>query len=42
MAVDKSLVDGKPLTRVTLPPPGRTAFVAYLDAMSKLVAEGGL
>ena len=41
VAIDKSFVDRKPLTRVTLTPVGRTAFVAYLDAMSKLVAEGG-
>ena len=39
VAVDKSFVGRKPLTRVTLSPSGRTAFLAYLDAMSRLVGE---
>jgi len=39
VAVDKSFVGRKPLTRVRLTPEGRTAFVGYLDAMSKLVGD---
>ena len=35
--IDKSFVNRKPLTRVTLTDPGRTAFIKYLDAMSRLV-----
>ena len=38
VAIDKSFVGRKPLTRVRLTPPGRTAFLAYLDALSRLVA----
>jgi DNA-binding MarR family transcriptional regulator len=41
VAIDKSFAGRKPLTRATLTPDGRAAFVAYLDAMSKLVAEAG-
>jgi len=40
VAIAKSFVGRKPLTRVSLTPAGRTAFVGYLDAMSRLV-EGG-
>ncbi|HZK99590.1 MAG TPA: transcriptional regulator [Caulobacteraceae bacterium] len=39
VAIDKRFVGRKPLTRIRLTDPGRTAFVAYLDAMAKLVAE---
>jgi DNA-binding MarR family transcriptional regulator len=39
VVVDKSFVGRKPLTRVMLSPSGRTAFLAYLDAMSRLVGE---
>ncbi len=39
VAVDKSFVGRKPLTRVSLSTAGRTAFVAYLDAMGRLVGE---
>ncbi len=39
VAVDKSFVGRKPLTRLHLTEKGRTAFVGYLDAMSKLVGE---
>ena len=39
VAIDKSFVDRKSLTRVRLTRPGRDAFVAYLDAMSRLVGE---
>lgn len=37
VAVDKSFVDRKPLTRVSLTDPGRQAFTQYLQAMSRLV-----
>jgi DNA-binding MarR family transcriptional regulator len=39
VAIDKSFVGRKPLTRIRLTPEGRTAFVGYLDAMGKLVGE---
>lgn len=38
VAIDKSFVGKKPLTRVRLTAGGRKAFVAYLDAMAKLVS----
>lgn len=41
VAIDKSFVDRKPLTRVRLTPSGRAAFVAYLDAIAKLVSGDG-
>jgi DNA-binding MarR family transcriptional regulator len=41
VAIDKSFVDRKSLTRVRLTRAGRDAFVAYLDAMARLVAEAG-
>jgi DNA-binding MarR family transcriptional regulator len=41
VAIDKSFAGRKPVTRVQLTDDGRAAFVRYLDAMSKLVAEGG-
>jgi len=37
VAIDKSFVDRKPLTRVSLTEAGRKAFTAYLDAMKRLV-----
>lgn len=37
VAIDKSFVAKKPLTRVALTEPGRAAFIRYLDAMAKLV-----
>lgn len=37
VAVDKSFVGRKPLTRLALTPSGRAAFLGYLDAMAKLV-----
>jgi DNA-binding MarR family transcriptional regulator len=40
IAIDKSFVDRKPLTRVALTPEGRKAFTVYLDAMSRLVSGG--
>jgi DNA-binding MarR family transcriptional regulator len=39
VAIDKSFVDRKSLTRVRVTPSGRDAFVAYLDAMGRLVGE---
>jgi DNA-binding MarR family transcriptional regulator len=40
IAIDKSFVDRKPLTRARLTKAGRDAFAAYLQAISKLVGEG--
>lgn len=37
VAIDKSFVDRKPLTKVSLTEAGRKAFTAYLDAMKRLV-----
>lgn len=37
--VDKSFVDRKPLTRITISKSGRAAFAAYLDAISRLVDD---
>ncbi|MCR5877248.1 transcriptional regulator [Phenylobacterium sp. J367] len=37
VAIDKTFVGRKPLTRVALTGPGRAAFVRYLDAMARLV-----
>jgi DNA-binding MarR family transcriptional regulator len=37
VAIAKSFVGKKPHTAVTLTEAGRTAFIAYLDAMAKLV-----
>jgi DNA-binding MarR family transcriptional regulator len=39
VAVEKSFVGRKPLTRLTLTPGGHAAFVRYLDAIGKLVEE---
>lgn len=36
VAIDKSFLDRKPLTRARLTGPGRDAFVGYLDAIGKL------
>ncbi len=41
VAIDKSFVNRKPLTRVRMTPVGRKAFAAYLEAIAKLVGEGG-
>lgn len=41
VTVDKSFVDRKPRTAVSLSDDGRSAFVRYLDAMQKLVAGAG-
>jgi DNA-binding MarR family transcriptional regulator len=37
VTIDKSFVDRKPLTRVSLTDVGRKAFTQYLDAMGRLV-----
>jgi DNA-binding MarR family transcriptional regulator len=39
VAVTKSFKNRKPLTHVTLTDQGRTAFVAYLDAIEKLLPK---
>ena len=41
VAIEKSFVGKKPLTRVVLTEAGRTAFVTYLDAMARLVNPAG-
>ncbi len=41
VAIEKSFVGRKPMTRVRLTPAGRKAFVDYLDAIGRLVAEAG-
>ncbi len=38
--IEKTYAGKKPLTRVSLTKPGRKAFVAYLDAIGKLVNGG--
>jgi DNA-binding MarR family transcriptional regulator len=38
VSISKSFRDRKPLTRVAITEAGRTAFVAYLDALSRLIA----
>ncbi len=37
VAIDKSFVGRKPLTRVRLTPEGRKAFVDYLEAIGRLI-----
>lgn len=37
VAIEKSFVGKKPLTRVILTEAGRTAFIGYLDTMAQLV-----
>lgn len=39
VSVDKSFVDRKPLTRISISKAGRAAFAAYLDAISRLVDD---
>lgn len=39
VAIDKSFRDNKPLTRVSITREGRTAFAAYLQALSGLIGE---
>ena len=42
VAIDKAFVGKKPQTMVTLTTAGRAAYIAYLDAMRKLIADSGL
>ena len=37
VSVDKSFVNNRPLTRVSITPAGRAAFADYLTAMSALI-----
>lgn len=39
IAIDKSFVDRKPLTRARITEAGRAAFKQYLEALSKLVGS---
>lgn len=41
VTISKTFVGRKPLTRVALTEKGRTAFVAYLDAIEKLLPKHG-
>lgn len=41
VAIDKSFVGRKPLTRVRLTEAGRAAFSSYLQAMGQLVEQAG-
>jgi len=37
VAIEKTYSGRKPLTRVSITEPGRSAFIAYLDAIEKLL-----
>lgn len=39
IAIEKSFLDRKPLTRARITDAGRKAFAAYLDAIGKLVGD---
>ncbi|MFP5296787.1 MAG: transcriptional regulator, partial [Alphaproteobacteria bacterium] len=39
VAIAKSFVNNKPLTRVSITPAGRRAFAAYLDAIAGLIGQ---
>jgi DNA-binding MarR family transcriptional regulator len=39
VAIDKSFLDRKPLTRIRMTPKGRKAFADYLAALGKLVGD---
>jgi DNA-binding MarR family transcriptional regulator len=41
IAIEKSFLGRKPLTRARITPKGRRAFAAYLDAMAKLIDKDG-
>ena len=41
VAIDKSFLNRKPLTRARITTAGRKAFAAYLDAIAKLVEGRG-
>lgn len=40
IAASKRFEGKKPLTEIRMTPSGRAAFIAYLDAMARLVATG--
>lgn len=40
VTIDKSFLNLKPLTRVRMTEAGRQAFIAYLDAIGRLVGGG--
>ncbi|MBP2159238.1 MULTISPECIES: transcriptional regulator [Asticcacaulis] len=42
VTIGKAFVGKKPQTTVTLTAQGRKAYIAYLDAMKKLIADSGL
>ncbi|MBS0294742.1 MAG: transcriptional regulator [Proteobacteria bacterium] len=39
VAIDKSFLDRKPLTRIRITPKGRKAFAGYLEALGKVVGR---
>ncbi|MBL6853866.1 MAG: transcriptional regulator [Alphaproteobacteria bacterium] len=39
IAIDKSFLNRKPLTRARITAPGRKAFAEYLEAMAKLIEK---
>ena len=39
VAISKSFVNNKPLTRIAITPEGRAAFAAYLDALGGLIGR---
>jgi DNA-binding MarR family transcriptional regulator len=39
VAIDKSFVNNKPLTRVSITSDGRSAFAAYLEAIGSLIGS---
>ena len=41
VAIDKSFVNNKPLTRVSITPEGRRAFADYLEAIGRLIGGRG-
>ena len=41
VTIGKAFVGKKPQTTVTLTAQGRKAYIAYLDAMKKLIADSG-
>ncbi|MNV22693.1 hypothetical protein D3C71_1136800 [compost metagenome] len=41
VAISKSFVNNKPLTRIAITPEGRTAFAAYLEALGGLIGRKG-
>lgn len=41
VAIEKTFVERKPLTRIRITPAGRRAFTAYLAAMGRLIGSRG-